>query len=178
MNNAVASLPLFSVTELDEIFDRFRRGKLTFPAFLGDAKHKLTSVSSFHSLPMLLLFSEMDADGRPFGKESLQAKLYGIQPGLMALSLDDRIDYHSHLSGFLSVCHEVDGGWRSSVQVYFIPRVTGVSADSEVVFSWEESVPASVRLVIHGCGVVRDISFFGERAERLRLFISHFSEKQ
>lgn len=178
MNDMSVSVPLFSVAESVDLINRCQRGALIFSAFIGEAKQRLIATSSFYGLPMLLLFSETDTVGRPFGKESLLAKLYGIQPGLMALSLDSRIDYHAHLSGFLTVRRQTLGVSKVAVQTYFIPRVPGVSADCEVFFSWNQSTPSSVLLTVNGCGITKVVSFSGERAERLRAFLLYFSVEQ
>ncbi len=169
--------PLVSASEIEELFVQCQSGKFVFSRFLTEMKSRMVKQSPFHNFPSLLLSTEIDTDARPFGKEIMVAKLYGIQRGMAVLSLDDRISYHAHLSGFLSACDSAEDETAFSVQTYFIPRVVGVSDNCHVSFSWRSSWNSSVRLAIDGCGVAKTVLFSDERARKLQMFLGYFLGK-
>ena len=174
MNHPSLPMSLFSVSEIKEFSAQCRRGQFISSRFIAEAKHRVVKKTRFHTLPNMLLSDEVDVDSRPFGKEILVAKIYGIQQGMAVLSLDDRIPYHAHLSGFLSACESTGNECVSSIQTYFIPRVPGTTDNCQVSFSWRPEEATPVQLVIDGCGVSRTLLFSGERAEKLKAFLQYF----
>lgn len=175
MNHVSLPMPLFSVSEIKEFSAQCQRGRFISSRFIAEAKHRVVKRTAFHNLPNMLLSDEVDADGRrPFGKEILVAKIYGIQQGIAVLSLDDRIPYHAHLSGFLSACESTGNECISSIQTYFIPRVPGITDNCQVSFSWCPADATPVQLMIDGCGVSKTLYFSGERAEKLKAFLQYF----
>lgn len=174
MNHASLPVSLFSISEISELSARCQGGRFISSQFIAEAKHRIAKKTAFHTLPSMLLFNETDAGARPFGKEILVAKIYGIQQGMAVLSLDDRIPYHAHLSGFLSACELAGNECVSFIQTYFIPRVPGTTENCRVSFSWHPADVTPVQLTINGCGVSKDLRFSGERAEKMKAFLQYF----
>ena len=174
MSHVSLPIPLFSVSEIKEFSAQCRRGRFISSRFIAEAKHRVVKKTEFHALPNMLLSDEVDVGSRPFGKEILVAKIYGIQQGIAVLSLDDRIPYHAHLSGFLSACESTGDECVSFVETYFIPRVPGTTDNCRVSFSWCLTDATPVQLMIDGCGVSKKLRFSGERAEKLKAFLQYF----